>query len=178
MYPIGAKDKDGCHKGLGTIEFFADFYSLCRDHTKSGNKKKFAFIVCRKEDRAIMEMFQNPSTLLKFERLTGKDLLVFHLYTGNQETHRLYNRFIRRTLNLERNRDSSSVVFFEFDNNEVTNIEQLFLTDNTLEFEEELINIFEANNKKTSYPLKNTIKRIRQKKVSIRIVIDLLLTIL
>ena len=100
------------------------------------------------------------------------------MYTGNQETHRLYNRFIRRTLNLERNRDSSSVVFFELDNNEVTNIEQLFLTDNTLEFEEELIDIFEANNKKTSYPLKNTIKRIRQKKVSIITVIDLLLTIL
>ena len=56
-------------------------------------------------------------------------------------------------------------------------IEQVFLTDNTLEFEEELINIFEANNKKTSYPLKNTIKRIRQK-VSIITVIEILQTIL
>jgi hypothetical protein len=127
MNPIFTYKNPQSLPGYRYDEFVQHFDSICKEHLVNDRAKKFAFIVYNFHSPT-HEVLQNQGVFIELDRLSGKDITVFYL-DGQTNQNRNSQSFLFANLNnilLELTGDEIRslpfVVFFDFKNNDVSNL--------------------------------------------------------
>lgn len=175
MNPIFTKNNEHNLRGYDYEEFIESFDTICQEHINTDRAKKFAFIVYDFHSET-HEVLNDRGVFTELDRLSGENITIFYLdaqINGRRNSHqnKLYRNFndILVELTGQHIRGVPFIVFFDFDDNEVTNFncysirddERFILNDLTTSINKELANNVNQGNKKRfsilSLVLKDTI---------------------
>tara|TARA_R110002050_G_scaffold265253_2_gene406278 strand:+ start:5223 stop:5807 length:585 start_codon:yes stop_codon:yes gene_type:complete len=127
MSPIFTSNNESGLNGYWYDEFVQQFDSICKDHLTTVRAKKFAFIVYDFHS-PMHEVLQNQGVFIELDRLSGKDITVFYL-DGQLNRDRNNQTLLFRNLNKilheftgDQVRSIPFIVFFDFKNDDVTNL--------------------------------------------------------
>jgi hypothetical protein len=127
MNPIFTINNEKGLNGYLYDEFVHQFDAICNDHLATGRAKKFAFIIYDFHSTT-HEVLQNHGVFTELDRLSGKDITVFYLdgqigRNRNNQTQLFRNlNEIILELTGEQIRNIPFIVFFEFENDDVSNL--------------------------------------------------------
>lgn len=122
MFPIF---EQGTGKGIGLDlrTFISRFRAVCDEHISDGRAKAFAFIFYDFKDNELKKILKDLGVFARLDRLTGKELSLFYLHSGSQESIALFNDKFLAALGLEEKPTLPAVVFFRLKDGAIADIE-------------------------------------------------------
>jgi hypothetical protein len=121
MFPIFEQGKG---KGIGlTISSFHErFDELCHEHLRSKRAKAFAFIFYDFENKELRKILKDQGVFVKIDRLSGNNLSVFYLHSGNRAAVTDFNSEFLSKLGVADKATLPCVVFFKLKDDKIEDV--------------------------------------------------------
>jgi hypothetical protein len=105
--------EQGSGKGIGhSVEsFLARFEEIAVNHINDGRAKSLAFVFYDYHDSDFKKILKDQGVFAKLDRLSGSDLSVFYMHSGNDEVLSNFNSVLMGTLGVEEIAKTPCVVF-------------------------------------------------------------------
>ena len=124
--------------------FLRRFIEICEEHLENGRAKSCALILYDFQDDSTKKVLRNQGGFARLDRLSGRDLSVFYIHSGNKKMIRAFNDIFLGAFEIENKSKLPFVLFFNVVDREVTNLEIVELEQSNILFAfEELYTIIE-----------------------------------
>lgn len=133
MIPIYEQGK-GEGIGYGLDNFLSRFISICEQHKKDLRAKAFAFILYDFENEAIRKVLKLQGGFARLDRLSGRDLSIFYLHSGNRGIFRAFNEIFMGAFDLKKSYHLPLILFFNLEDGDVENVDVFPLQQDNLAF--------------------------------------------
>lgn len=106
--------EQGSGKGIGhsAASFTKRFEELCHQHLREGRARAFAFIFYDFGDAAFRAVLKDQGVFAELDRLSGKDLSVFHLHSARRKAVERFNSTFLEKLGIAGDVRLPCLVFF------------------------------------------------------------------
>ncbi|WP_146021813.1 MULTISPECIES: hypothetical protein [unclassified Pseudomonas] len=95
--------EQGSGNGIGhsVKTFLAEFEKIAINHVEKGRAKSIAFIFYDFQDRDFKRVLKSEGVFTQLDRLSGKDLSIFYLHSGNDQVLSSFNSVLLAALGAE-----------------------------------------------------------------------------
>lgn len=125
MVPIFTSS-GGQSLGYDINSFIERFEDICQEHLKGGRAKAFAFLFYNFNDWELNKVIQDLGVFAKLDRLSGHDLSIFYLHSGNEQHFERFNRYFQVALGV-RGAATPCMVFFKLEGDSLKDVEAVSL---------------------------------------------------
>jgi hypothetical protein len=126
--------EQGSGHGIGhNLHSFIDrFERICSSHLEEGRAKSFGFVFYDFTDQVMQMLLHDQGVFAKLDRLSGRELSLFYLHSGNSRSIAEFNRHFFEKLKIDSGVRRPCVVFFRVSDGLVSDVEVTQLDSNDL----------------------------------------------